>query len=115
MLNPCAGTCAASRAGVFHLMYPHLSVRNRNSYESFEQLGGHAVKAGFKGLTGIGAGAGNGKRFTFPRRGFSSNVPTIIGEEPVFLLSTQPERRYAVVHHETSARGCSLDYFQRYL
>ena len=40
------------------------------------------VQAGFKGLTGIGAGAGNGKRFTFPRRGFSSNVPTLIGEEP---------------------------------
>jgi hypothetical protein len=31
---------------------------------------------------GIGAGAGNGRRFTFPRRGFPSNVPTLIGEEP---------------------------------
>ena len=41
-------------------------------------FGGDAVKAGFKGLNGIGAGAGNGKRFTFPRRGFPSNVPTLI-------------------------------------
>ena len=34
----------------------------------------------------FGAKAGNGKRFTFPRRGFPSNVPTLIGEEPKFLL-----------------------------
>ena len=52
-------------------------------------LGGHAVKADFQGLTGIGAGAGNGKRFTFPRRGFSSNVPTLIGEEPISLAAVQ--------------------------
>ena len=70
-------------------MYPHLLVRNRNSYESFEQLDGPAVKASFKGLTGIGAGAGNGKRFTVPRRGFSSNVPTLIGEEPISLAAVQ--------------------------
>ena len=38
----------------------------------------------FKGY-GIGAGAGNGKRFTFPRRGFPSNVPTLMGEEPLFI------------------------------
>ena len=49
-------------------------------------FGGHAVKAGFKGLNGIGAGAGNGKRFTFPRTGFSTNVPTLIGEQPYKLV-----------------------------
>ncbi len=36
---------------------------------------------------GAGAGAGNGKRFTFPRRGFLSNVTTLIGEEPIFVSS----------------------------
>ena len=45
-------------------------------------FGGHAVKAGFQWLVGIGAGAGNGKRFTFPRKGFPSNVPIPVGEEP---------------------------------
>ena len=72
-------------------------------------FGGHAVKAGFQGLVGIGAGAVNGKRFTFPRRGFPSNVPTLIGEEPKFaeyiyseVLEDIPHRHTVRSSHKTT-------------